>query len=66
MQSSQPYTDKTHFLSPETHLFTLKDLKHWSVCNLTITTVYNPATLDVGKIIYAYTSEFKILDRLNF
>ena len=53
----EPYLEKYKLLSPKEKMFEQTDLKDWSVCYFTITLVFNPATLDQGKGIHAFTGE---------
>ena len=57
MQSSEPYFVDAKILKPTVNSIVQNDLKEWSICNFSITAVYNPATLDQGKSIYVFTSE---------
>ena len=51
----KPYLEKYKLLSPKERSFHQARLKDWSVCHFTITLVFNPATIDPGKSIHAFT-----------
>ena len=51
----EPYLEKHKLLSSKRNSFDQTRLKDWSVCYFTITLVFNPASLDPGKSIHAFT-----------
>ena len=57
MQNYEPYLEEHNVLVPLNSLLQ-ENLKGWSVCNFTVNFVFNPASLDPGKMIrHVFTSE---------
>ena len=57
MENYEPYFKSSNQLYPTTKTVFQKDLKHWSACDFTIILLFNPASLDPGKTIHAFTGE---------
>ena len=56
-ESRSPYYQSSFLLSPQAETFVQGYLKDWSACDITITLVFNPASLDPGKTLHVLTSE---------
>ena len=57
MESHSPYYQSSFLLNPQADTFVQGDLKNWSACDITVTLVFNPASLDPGKTLHVFTSE---------
>ena len=57
MESHLPYYRSSFRLSPQADTLVQSNHKHWSACDITITLIFNPASLDPGKTLHVLTSE---------